>query len=122
MLAEIFMLKAEATARESKEGITRSTAQFGPITLPAAPAATTSVPTFASLDRNGQAAKGRLDCIAAPAIARAYEHCNSAEIRERRLAAKGRAFPASLTLSQAGSPKDACPLHPVKAIADGLRR
>jgi hypothetical protein len=29
MLAEIFMLKAEATARESKGTITRSTAQFG---------------------------------------------------------------------------------------------
>ena len=44
MLAEIFMLKAEATARESKESITRSTAQFVPIKLPAAKA--TSVPTM----------------------------------------------------------------------------
>ena len=46
MLAEIFVLKAEATARESKEWITRSTAQFVPITLPAAPAAPTSVPSI----------------------------------------------------------------------------
>ena len=36
MLAEIFMLKAEATARASKES--RSTDQFVPITLPADPA------------------------------------------------------------------------------------
>ena len=46
MLAEIFMLKAEATARESKESITRSTAQFVPITLPATPAKPTSVPNI----------------------------------------------------------------------------
>lgn len=44
MLAEIFMLKAEATSRESKGTITRSTAQFVPINLPAAKA--TSVPTM----------------------------------------------------------------------------
>jgi hypothetical protein len=35
MLAEIFMLKAETAARESEESITRSAAQFVPITLPA---------------------------------------------------------------------------------------
>jgi hypothetical protein len=46
MLAEIFMLKAEATARESKESITRSTAQFVPIILPAALAKPTSVPSI----------------------------------------------------------------------------
>ena len=46
MLAEIFMLKAEATARESKELITRSTAQFVPIILPAALAKPTSVPSI----------------------------------------------------------------------------
>ena len=33
--SEIFMLKAETAARESKELITRSAAQFVPITLPA---------------------------------------------------------------------------------------
>ena len=44
MLAEIFMLKAEETSRESKGTITRSTAQFVPINLPAAKA--TSVPTM----------------------------------------------------------------------------
>ena len=46
MLAEIFMLKAEATARESKESITRSTVQFVPIILPAALAKPTSVPSI----------------------------------------------------------------------------
>ena len=54
------------------------------------------------LNRKGQAAKVRLDCIAAPAVANVCENCNPAEIRERRLAAKGRASSASLTLSQAG--------------------
>jgi hypothetical protein len=43
MLAEIFMLKAEATARASRE--TRST-QFVPVPLPAAPAKPTSDPSM----------------------------------------------------------------------------
>jgi hypothetical protein len=42
MLGEIFMLRLEAMARTSKESITRSTSQFVPITLPAAPAKPTS--------------------------------------------------------------------------------
>lgn len=44
MLAEIFMLKAEATARASKDP--RSTAQFVPITLAEAPAKPTPVPNI----------------------------------------------------------------------------
>lgn len=43
MLAEIFMLKQEAAARAAKEA---STSQFVPITLPAAPANPTSVPSI----------------------------------------------------------------------------
>ena len=35
MLAEIFMLQLEATARTNKESITRSTSQFVPVILPA---------------------------------------------------------------------------------------
>ena len=46
MLAEIFMLRLEATVRASKEFITRSTSQFVPITLPAAPSTQTSVPSI----------------------------------------------------------------------------
>ena len=45
MLAEIFMLRLEATVRASKS-ITRSTSQFVPITLPAAPSTQTSVPSI----------------------------------------------------------------------------
>ena len=44
----------EVTARESKEWITRSTAQFVPITLPATPAV--GFPTIHSLARPGHAA------------------------------------------------------------------
>jgi hypothetical protein len=43
MLADIFMLKAEAAARAAKEP---STSQFVPITLPAAPAKPASVPSI----------------------------------------------------------------------------
>jgi hypothetical protein len=43
MLAEIFMLKAEAAARAAKEA---STSQFVPLTLPTAPAKPTSVPSI----------------------------------------------------------------------------
>jgi hypothetical protein len=39
MLAEIFMLRLEATVRASKES---STSQFVPVTLPAAPSTPTS--------------------------------------------------------------------------------
>ena len=46
MLAEIFMLRLEATARASKESITRSTSQFVPVTLPAAPSTPTSDPSI----------------------------------------------------------------------------
>jgi hypothetical protein len=35
MLAEIFMLRLEATARAAKEEVTRSTSPFVPVTLPA---------------------------------------------------------------------------------------
>ena len=42
MLAEIFMLRLEVMARTSKESITRSTSQFVPVTLPAAPSTPTS--------------------------------------------------------------------------------
>jgi hypothetical protein len=34
MLAEIFMLRLEATARAAKESATRSTSAFVPVTLP----------------------------------------------------------------------------------------
>ena len=63
MLAEIFMLKAEATARESKESITRSTAQFVPIILPAALAKPTSVPSIREerTENNERARETRLD-------------------------------------------------------------
>jgi hypothetical protein len=64
MLAEIFMLKAEATAREkSKESITRSTAQFVPIILPAALAKPTSVPSIREerTGNNERARETRLD-------------------------------------------------------------
>ena len=62
MLAEIFMLKAEATARESKESITRSTAQFVPIILPAALAKPTSVPSIREeRTENERARETRLD-------------------------------------------------------------
>jgi hypothetical protein len=46
MLAEIFMLRLEVTARTRKESITRSTAQFVPINLPAAPSTQASVPSI----------------------------------------------------------------------------
>ena len=42
MLAEIFILRLEVMARTSKESITRSTSQFVPVTLPAAPSTPTS--------------------------------------------------------------------------------
>lgn len=48
MLAEIFLLRLEATVRASRESITRSTAQFVPITLPAAPSTQTSVPSISA--------------------------------------------------------------------------
>ena len=59
MLAEIFMLKAEAAARAAKEA---STSQFVPITLPAAAAKQTSAPSIRA-DRTGneRAPKSRLD-------------------------------------------------------------
>ena len=37
MLAEIFMLRLEAKARDGKEGAAATSARFVPITLPAAP-------------------------------------------------------------------------------------
>ena len=46
MLAEIFMLRLEATARASKESMTRSTSQFVPVTLPVAPSTPTSDPSI----------------------------------------------------------------------------
>jgi hypothetical protein len=46
MLAEIFMLRLEATVRASKESITRSTSQFFPLNLPAAPSTQISVPSI----------------------------------------------------------------------------
>ena len=63
MLAEIFMLKAEATARESKESITRSTAQFVPIILPVALAKPASVPSICEerTENNERARETRLD-------------------------------------------------------------
>jgi hypothetical protein len=45
MLAEIFMLRLEATVRASKES---STSQFVPVTLPATPPTQTSVPSIRS--------------------------------------------------------------------------
>ena len=42
MLAEIFILRLEVMARTSKKSITRSTSQFVPVTLPAAPSTPTS--------------------------------------------------------------------------------
>jgi hypothetical protein len=59
ILAEIFMLKAEATARESKESITRSTVQF----VPAALAKPTSVPSIREerTENNERARETRLD-------------------------------------------------------------
>lgn len=45
MLAEIFMLRLEATVRASKE---LSTSQFVPVTLPATPPTQTSVPSIRS--------------------------------------------------------------------------
>jgi hypothetical protein len=48
MLAEIFMLRLEATVRASKESITRSTSQFVPVTLPATPSTQTSAPSIRS--------------------------------------------------------------------------
>ena len=55
MLAEIFMLKAEATARES--------AQFVPIILPVALAKPTSVPSIREerTENNERARETRLD-------------------------------------------------------------
>jgi hypothetical protein len=47
MLAEIFMLRLEATVRASKESITRSTSQFVPITLPATLSTQTLFQVFA---------------------------------------------------------------------------
>ena len=63
MLAEIFMLKAEATARESKESITRSTAQFVHIILPAELAKPTSVPNIREerTENNERTRETRLD-------------------------------------------------------------
>jgi hypothetical protein len=59
MLAEIFMLKAEAAARAAKEA---STSQFVPITLPAAASTQTPAPSIpANRTENVTGAKSRLD-------------------------------------------------------------
>ncbi len=59
MLAEIFMLKAEAAARAAKEA---NTSQFVPITLPAAASTQTSAPSIpADRTENVTGAKSRLD-------------------------------------------------------------
>ena len=97
MPAEIFMLKAEATARRARNG-----SAAAPLNSFRSPCRQHRQRRRPFQNRKGQAAKVRLDCIAAPAVARVGENCNSAEICERRLAAKGRASSASLTLSQAG--------------------
>ena len=61
MLAEIIMLRLEVMARTSKESITRSTSQFVPVTLPAAPSTPTSDSSIrAALTPSGS--KRNIDC------------------------------------------------------------